>query len=90
MFFPFEIKLFSNWHLPKKNKAVVLLIVYLVSLLFVLGVAKGLHILSINSLYLSYTENSVDIAVCELSEEQINDIMEIVKKLIQHDSTPLS
>lgn len=79
MFFPFEIKLFSNWHLPKKNKAVVLLIVYLVSLLFVLGVAKGLHILSINSLYLSYTENSVDIAVCELSEEQINDIMEIVK-----------
>ena len=41
--------------------------------------AKGLHILSINSLYLSYTENSVDIAVCELSEEQINDIMEIVK-----------
>lgn len=80
MFLPFNIKPISNLHLPKtKGKKVIAIIsTYIATLLIVLGLAKGLQTLSINSLYSIYTDNSIDISVCELSDEKINDIMQIV------------
>ena len=81
MFLPFTIKPFLKLHLPKSKgkKAVVILSAYLSTLLMVLGMAKGVQTLSINSLFSVYTNNSVDISVCELSDEKINSIMQIVK-----------
>lgn len=80
MFLPFNIKPISKLHLPKtKGKKVIAIIsTYIATLLIVLGMAKGLQTLSINSLYSIYTDNSIDISVCELSHEKINDIMQIV------------
>lgn len=80
MFLPFNIKPISKLHLPKtKGKKVIAIIsTYIATLLIVLGLAKGLQTLSINSLYSIYTDNSIDISVCELSDEKINDIMQIV------------
>ena len=80
MFIPFKIKTFSKLHLPKTKgkKVIVIIITYILTLLIVLGLAKGLQTLSINSLYYTYTDSSVNVAVCELSDEKINDIMLIV------------
>ncbi len=81
MFFPFAIKPLKKVHLPKTTgkKIAALFTVYLLSLFIVFGLAKGLQTLSINSLYSVYTNNSADISVCELSDEKINNIMDIVR-----------
>lgn len=67
MFLPFNIKPISKLHLPKtKGKKVIAIIsTYIATLLIVLGLAKGLQTLSINSLYSIYTDNSIDISVCK-------------------------
>lgn len=80
MFLPFTIKPISKLHLPKTKgkKAIAIITIYVTTLLIVLGLAKGLQTLSINSLYSIYTDNSIDISVCELSDGKINDIMQIV------------
>ncbi len=80
MFFPFSVKPLKKVHLPKTTakKIAVLFTAYLLSLFLVLGLAKELQTLSINSLYSVYTDNSVNISVCELSDEKINNIMDIV------------
>lgn len=81
MFFPFSIKLLKRICLPRTTakKLAVLFTAYLLSLCIVLGLAKGLQTLSINSLYSVYTDNSVDISVCSLSTEKICEIMDIVR-----------
>lgn len=81
MFVPFSVTLFSKWKLPKEKweKIIIMLAIYLTSLLVGLGIAKGLEVLSINSLYSSCTDNSVNISVCQLSKEKINEIIEIVR-----------
>ena len=81
MFLPVTIKPFSKLHLPKSKgkKALALITAYIAALLIVLGMAKGLQTLSINSLYSVYTENSADVSICELSDEKINDVMQIVR-----------
>lgn len=81
MFLPFTIKPISKLHLPKTKgkKAIAIITIYVTTLLIVLGMAKGLQTLSINSLYSVYTENSVDVSVCELSDEKINNVMQIVR-----------
>ena len=81
MFLPFTIKPFSKLHLPKTKgkKALAIISVYIITLSIVLGMAKGLQTLSINSLYAVYTKNSIDVSVCELTDEKINDVMQIVR-----------
>jgi len=80
MFFPFSIKLFERLHLPKKTskKVITLLVVYMASLLVILGLAKELQTLSIDSLYAVYTDNAANISVCALSEEKMHLILDIV------------
>lgn len=81
MFLPFRPNSFPKFQLPRtmKKKVLVLITMYLTALLFSIGLAKGLQILSINSLYSVYTDNSADIAVCKLSDKKINRIMNIIK-----------
>lgn len=81
MFWPFDIKFLAKIRSPKTTgkKVVTITGAYLATLLIVLSLAKGLQTLSINSLYSVYTNNSVDISVCELSEQKISDIMEIAR-----------
>ena len=88
MFLPISIKPISKLRLPKSKgkKALTVIAAYIAALLIVLGMAKGLQTLSINSLYSVYTENSIDVSVCELSDEKINDVMQIVKADIQADA----
>jgi hypothetical protein len=81
MFLPFKVKLFANIQLPKSNrkKAFVLLSVYAIVLLLVLGIANRLEYLSIKSLYSVYTNNSANISVCKMSDEEINNILQILR-----------
>ena len=81
MFFPFSLKPLSKLCLPQagKMKVFVLVSAYFFALAAILGLAKGLQTLSINSLYTVYTNNSVDLAVCKMSEEKIKEVMRIVR-----------
>lgn len=81
MFLPFSINPFTKFKFPKsiRKKIMILASIYLAVLLISIGFAKKLQILSINSLYSVYTENSVNISVCELSDKKINSIMEIIR-----------
>jgi len=94
MFLPFRIPLLSKLRLPEsvKSKTAALAATYCVTLLIVLGVANGLQALSINSLHSTYTNNSINISIGEMSEENINAIMHIVNSdseviaiLAEHD-----
>ena len=79
MFLPFRISLFSKLRLPKTGgkKALVLLTTYVLVLAAVLGLASGLQTISIGSLHSTHTSNSVNISIGEMSEENINMIMNI-------------
>jgi len=81
MFLPFRIVPFTNLYLPKskKNKTLVLIATYFAALVIVLATARGLQTISINSLHSTYTNNSVNISIGEMSRESINNIMHIVK-----------
>lgn len=81
MFIPIPKKLFNKRYLfkSKEKKAIRIIITYILSLLIILGLAKGLETLSINSLYSVYTDHSVNISVCKLSNEKITDIIQIVE-----------
>ena len=79
MFLPFRIK--TVFKLPNSGvkKILVPIATYLTSLVIVLGVARGLQIMSINSLHSTYTSNSINISVSEMSEDVINHILHIVE-----------
>jgi hypothetical protein len=80
MFLPFKVKAFEKMQLPKSNmkKVPVLISIYILSLLVVLGMAYGLEILSIHSLYSVYSNGSVTLAACKLSDKDINRIMQLI------------
>lgn len=81
MFLPFRFSLLQRLPRPVTTAKKVLIIVttYLLVLSLALNTAKGLQKWSIDSLYAVYTNSSVDLAVCKMSDEQINSIMEIVR-----------
>ena len=81
MFFPFY-KWKRTTSLPdhKAKRALILTGMYLISLVLAYGAANSLENYSINSLYASYTENSATIAVCEIDETTISQILTIVSK----------
>lgn len=81
MFFPFYKGKRTNI-LPnsKTKKALILTGMYLTSLVLAYGAANLLENYSINSLYASYTETSATIAVCEMDETTISEILTIVSK----------
>jgi len=98
MFLPFRIPLFSRLRLPnaRGKKALVLIATYFISLIAILGLASGLQTISINSLHSTYTSNSVNISISEMSEENINMIMSIVQSdndvisiLTEHDDNAM-
>ena len=79
MFLPFSVKLFSKFSLPKSKgkKIITVSATFFASLLIVIGLAFGLQALSINSLHTVTTENSVTIAVSRMSDEKLNNILQI-------------
>ena len=98
MFLPFRIAPLSKLRLPesKAKKTLALLAAYLITLLAVLGMASGLQIMSINSLHSTSTNNSVNISINEMSEENINNIVYIVNTddavvyiLAEHDDNAM-
>jgi protein-S-isoprenylcysteine O-methyltransferase Ste14 len=80
MFLPFKVKAFEKIQLPKTNmkKALALISIYILSLLAVLGMVNGLENLSINSLYSVYSNGSVTLAACKLSDKDINRITQLM------------
>ena len=82
MFLPFRIKFLSKMPFPKsgKKKIFAVMAIYITTLLVVIGSAFGLQSFTINSLHSVATENSVNIAVSRMSDERINDILQIVSE----------
>lgn len=76
MFFPFckgkRTNILPN---SKTKKALILTGMYLTSLVLAFGAANLLENYSISSLYASYTEDSATIAVCEMDETTISEIL---------------
>ena len=98
MFLPFRINSSFKLPLPKSGikKILVLITTYLTTLAIVLAVARGLQIMSINSLHSTYTSNSINISVSEASEDTINHIMhivasnnEVISILAEHDDNAM-
>lgn len=81
MFFPFckgkRTNILTN---SKTKKALILTGMYLTSLVLAFGAENLLENYSISSLYASYTEDSATIAVCEMDETTISEILTIVSK----------
>ena len=79
MFLPFRIKILSKIPFPKsgKKKIAAVAVTYFATLSIVIGAAFGLQTLSINSLHSITTENSVNIAVSRMSDETLNNILQI-------------
>jgi len=80
-FLPFRIAPFSKIRLPesRKNKVIILAATYFTTLVVILGATRGLQTMSINSLHSTHTDNSVNISISAMSEENIDAIMYIVK-----------
>ena len=98
MFLPFRLAPFSKLRLPesRKNKALVLIATYCITLFAVLGIASGLQSMSINSLHSTITSNSVNVSISKMAEENINNIMYIVNTddrvisiLAEHDDNAM-
>lgn len=81
MFFPCT-KRIKALNLPKSKsrKALVLLSMYVISLLLAHSIANAAANHSRNSLYAAYTENSATIAVCEMKEDMIKEILNVASK----------
>ncbi len=77
MFFPFRLSFLPKLPDRTGKRAVAMIGMYLISVLAMLGTAKGLDALTINSLYATYSEHSANVALCELSDEKINEAMSI-------------
>lgn len=81
MFFPCSKRVkFFNLPKSKCRKALVLLSMYAISLFLAYGIANAAAKHSTNSLYATYTENSATIAVCEMNEDMINEILNLACK----------
>ncbi len=77
MFLPFRLSFLPKLSEQKHKKVIALVCLYLTSILVILGIAKALDTLTIDSLYAPYTENSANIALCELSDDRINEAVAI-------------
>ncbi len=75
MFFPFKLSFLQKLPKQKNKKAIILIFLYLLSILIILIISKGLNTLTINSLYATYTEHSANVALCKLSDEKINEAL---------------
>lgn len=80
MFFPCEFSFLKKLpSLPKSGwkKAVALLGVYISVIVIAFGIAKGVNIIAINSLYATYTDNSATISLCEIDSDKLEQIIDI-------------
>lgn len=76
MFFPIKMPLLK---LPERKfkRGLTIASIYISSLMISLVVARGIHLISINSLYSQYQEEEVTIAVCQLDETKMSEILTI-------------
>ena len=72
MFVPFRVSFLPALPRRKSGKIAAMLCMYALSIAAVMGMSKGLHTLTINSLYATYTENAANVALSRLSAERIN------------------
>ena len=80
MFLPFKLSFLPKLpKLPnrKGKKAIAMICLYLLAIAAILGAAKGLNELAVDSLYATYTERSANIALSRLTDEKINEALSI-------------
>lgn len=80
MFIPFNILPEGKiLHLPKSkfDKILSVTCLYLVTALVSLTIAKCVNVLSINSLYSVYTDNSANISVCKIDADKLENVLNI-------------
>ena len=78
MFLPFRLSFLPELPKQRSIKIVIMTGIYLGTVAAILGIATGLNKLTIESLYSTQTENSVTVALCEISEDNIEKAMSIV------------
>lgn len=77
MFLPFRLSFLPKLPKNKVKKIILIAFFYIISIVIILSVAKGLNKITIDSLYTTYSKNTVNIALSKLSEEKINEILSI-------------
>ena len=77
MFLPLRFPFLPQLPKQKGKKIAALICLYLITIAGILSIAKGLNVLTINSLYATYTEGSVNVALSKMSDERINEILSI-------------
>jgi protein-S-isoprenylcysteine O-methyltransferase Ste14 len=77
MFLPFKLSFLPELPRQKSKKAASVICLYLLAITMVLGAAKGLNTLAVDSLYATYTDRSANIALSRMSDEKINDALSI-------------
>lgn len=80
MFLPFKMLFFENLTSSTKSrlsKSLALLVLYILTLTSGVGIAKGLDILTLNSLYAFYTNDSAYVSVAKIEQEKLETVIKI-------------
>ena len=77
MFLPFKLSFLPALPAKRSRKIIAMMGAYLLAIAAILGVAKGLNVLTIESLYKTHTENSITVSLCEMQNESIEKTMSI-------------
>jgi protein-S-isoprenylcysteine O-methyltransferase Ste14 len=77
MFLPFRLSFLPQLPNQKGKRIVLIIFLYLVSVSAILTIAKGLNTKTIDSLYTTYSEHSVNVSLCRLSDEKIDEAVSI-------------
>jgi len=77
MFLPFRLSFLPRLPRQKGKKIITMICLYLFSIAAILGIAKGLNVLTIESLYATYTEHTANVTLCEMSDEKIKKVLSI-------------
>jgi hypothetical protein len=81
MFFPFSVPLISKLQInstkSKFKKLLIAISLYILFLAIGISIAKGFNYLTLNNLFVAYTDNSANISICKLESNKLDKIITI-------------
>ena len=78
MFLPFKLSFLPALPTKRSKKIIAMICTYLFATAAILGIANGLNRMTIESLYSTHTENAVTVALCGISDENIEKAVSLV------------
>jgi len=77
MFLPIRLSFLPKLPKQKGKRVIAMICLFLLAVATILGFAKGLNTLAVDSLYATYTDRSANVALCRMSGERINEALSV-------------